>query len=700
MVRRASRRRRQRSSDRPKTSEIERGTSGGKRLTTAGVVAALLIVHGTLAATSVRHKCCTFDEVAHLTKGYAYWNLRDNRLMPDHPPLAQAWAALPLLDDGLRFPGLDQKAWYGSDIYALGKQFFYRMGNDPDAMLMQSRIMVILLSVALGGLVFWWSRRLFGVVGGLVSLALYTFSPTVLAHGRLVTTDMVVSLFFLLSVTAVWQVLHRLTWLSLLGCSGALAGLFLSKMSAVLILPMAAVLVVVRLIRGGPRSVRLGKAREVSGRWKLAAVSLGAGAVCLAVVWFALWAAFGFRYEAMIDAEPGRDQFFSASAVPEGKTVWEHQSRGIPRMAAVVDWVRHRRLVPEAYLYGFLSTLQAARGRDAFLDGERRLTGWRYFFSLCFLYKVPLPIMGMIALAVVGFLVLPWARGGRADGIETSWMRRFPGEVYRTAPLWALFVTYWVFAITAKLNIGHRHLLPTFAPMFVLCGAAGAWLAVSRRWVRVLVPGLVGLLAITSLLTWPHYLAYFNSIAGGPSNGYRHLVDSSLDWGQDLPGLKRWLAENRKGEDAYVAYFGTGNLKQYGITAPYIPRSLSASGMGDYRLRAGVYCISATRLQQVYLLKQSRWTDALEHEYRGLLPEMREFEDSPNEKDVRAALLGKSGAGFKKRFKRFARLRFGRLCAHLRQREPEDHVGHSILIYRLTEDDLTDALYGPWSEGR
>jgi hypothetical protein len=213
---------------------------------------------------------------------------------------------------------------------------------------------------------------------------------------------------------------------------------------------------------------------------------------------------------------------------------------------------------------------------------------------------------------------------------------------------------------------------------------------------RSIVPVLLGLLCLASLWTWPHYLAHFNWIAGGSSNGYRHLVDSSLDWGQDLPGLKKWLAHNRRDERVYVAYFGTGDLRQYDLAATYIPARLSSSGLGDYRITAGTYCISATRLQQIYLLKSTGWTDSYEKEYRRMLPEMREFEDSPNDKDRRAALLAAKGAAFKKRFKRFHRLRFGRLCSNLRNREPDDHVGHSILIYHLTDEEVSEALYGPW----
>ena len=118
------------------------GTDPLARVRSAAVVAgvvALLAVHLGLAASSIGDKCCTFDEIAHLTRGYSYWEHDDLRLISHHPPLAHAWAVLPLLNDELRFPSLEQKAWYESDVYSLGKKFFYGLGNDPDAMLRQAR---------------------------------------------------------------------------------------------------------------------------------------------------------------------------------------------------------------------------------------------------------------------------------------------------------------------------------------------------------------------------------------------------------------------------------------------------------------------------------------------------------------------------------------------------------------------------------
>ena len=83
---------------------------------------------------------------------------------------------------------------------------------------------------------------------------------------------------------------------------------------------------------------------------------------------------------------------------------------------------------------------------------------------------------------------------------------------------------------------------------------------------------LLGGQAVSAVGIYPHFLAYFSPIVGGPAQGYQHLVDSSLDWGQDLPGLKHWLDQNRRpGEPVYLSYFGTGEPDHYGIEAVGLP---------------------------------------------------------------------------------------------------------------------------------
>ena len=163
---------------------------------------ALLCLYWWMATSVSDTQCTTGDEIAHLTAGYSYWKLDDYRLQPENGNLPQRWAALPLIHRDLKFPTLDQNAWRISDVWDLGFQWFYECGNDLAAMLRAGRMMIALFGVATGARVFLWGRRLFGNMGGLLAAGRFSFSPTMLANGALITSDMTATLMFLAAVTA------------------------------------------------------------------------------------------------------------------------------------------------------------------------------------------------------------------------------------------------------------------------------------------------------------------------------------------------------------------------------------------------------------------------------------------------------------------------------------------------------------------
>jgi hypothetical protein len=113
---------------------------------------------------------------------------------------------------------------------------------------------------------------------------------------------------------------------------------------------------------------------------------------------------------------------------------------------------------------------------------------------------------------------------------------------------------------------------------------------------------LVAWQAAGTLWIHPHYLAFFNEVAGGPKNGWRHLVDSNLDWGQDLPGVKRWMAAHGV-EKVWLSYFGTAPPEHYGIDYEPLPSFLPLGRTEATRpMQAGDYVVvSATNLHGVYV---------------------------------------------------------------------------------------------------
>ncbi len=673
--------RRQKPKNEPVAKNGKLGSS--KRILIA--VTGLCLIHYVLAVTSVLNKSNTYDEIAHLTRGYSYFLTGDYRLEPPHPPLAHVWAALPGLGTDVKFPQTwrEHETWHTSDVWQIGRAFFYysNSGNAAiiDNLLWRGRAMIALLSVALGLLVYFASSKLFGRVGGLISLGLYAFSPTMLAHGRLVTTDCAAALFFAACLISIWWMLHRVSIASVLASGLSLAGLFLAKMSAVLIIPVGAVMLIVRLISRRPLEVRLGKTKiEIASFARQVMCFGGVLVVWVFVVWTGIWAAYGFRYDSMLHAETGRDRYYCPNAIPEGQDLWQWQLRKLDHLKPIVSFLREHRLFPEAYIYSAVMSAQTARGRLAFLNGSVDLQGHRWFFPWAFILKTPIPLLAL--LVAISFLPIVWNRcvigmqeqgEPSADADGANWK----DWVYQTTPLWSFFVIYWIASLRTHLNIGHRHILPIYPILFVICGAASVYVMRGGRWIRRSVYALLACFVAASLWTFPNYLTYFNVIAGGPKQGYKQLVDSSLDWGQDLPAVRAFIEDRKSKQNAgpiYFSYFGSGGIRaieHFGIEAIQLPKSIKPKTEEVEPYGPGTYLISATNLQQVYETDHGKslhdWNSELEQRYR-----------SEVTSDSKSTSI--DGA--------YRSLAFARLCSFLRSREPDGWINNSILVYEIPEE--------------
>ena len=118
-----------------RTLQIRRARAASIALT----VLALLVVHALLADTSIEDKGLTYDESGHLMRGLSFWRHPDNRLIIHQPALAPAWAVLPLLDDDLAYPTLEQDSWYRCNVYEMADELLFHLGNDRDVLLRKAR---------------------------------------------------------------------------------------------------------------------------------------------------------------------------------------------------------------------------------------------------------------------------------------------------------------------------------------------------------------------------------------------------------------------------------------------------------------------------------------------------------------------------------------------------------------------------------
>ncbi len=725
----------------------------GSALTSPRAAGLVLVAFWIVLLASVRDKGLAYDEIVHATAGASYWNFGDYRLDPENGNLPQRLAALPLVLSGYRFPSIQSEAWRTSDEWVVADQWFHRMGLDEITMLWRGRIASGLLALALGALVWAAARRLFGPAGGMLSLLLYVLNPTILANGARMASDLAAALFFLASPRCLWALLQRLSPARLLLSGLVMGGLAVSKMSSVVILPISLVLLAARLADGRPLPQEFIPGPALAGRGRQALACLGVVLAHALIAGAVIWACYGFRYSAFApgaSGPPGADRHYLA-----WEEVLEQPSPAAAATAPaarIFSFARDHHLLPEAFLYGSAYSWRFSGERGAFLNGEYSLRGWRRFFPYTFLVKTPLALFAIVALAALA-TAARWRR--EPDGLGPQLGR----AVRATLPLWALLACFWIAAILSHVDIGHRHILATYPPLFVLCGAAAGWPAAAtdsgrRRAGPAVLAFLVAALAAEMAWRFPNYVAYFNGLVA-PADGYRHLVDSSSDWGQELPALRDYLARHPPAGRVYLSYFGSGSPATYRIPAeltncvipvldpsalPFYVQAFSRErlqpGIDDFlalhrefdaigsvhrvpaesysavflrkgpylRLQGGTYFISSTILQGVKFgsvrpwgMPWGPWNRRYEQTYQQLRPVAQPYlSDDPA---VRAAALARTNPrelwNTLLQVLQFDEFRFARLKAYLRHRVPDDEVNFSILVYRLTDVDIARALDGP-----
>ncbi|MBM3862054.1 MAG: glycosyltransferase family 39 protein, partial [Verrucomicrobia bacterium] len=482
---------------------------------------------------------------------YTALTKHDFRIDAEHPPLVRMWAALPLaFSHGIRFDEAGQY-WQNGPQWFFCHQFMYR-DNSADWMLYRARFMIVLLGVLLGVLLFCWARELFGVWPATGTLALYCFEPNLLAHSRLVTTDFGLVCFAFGAVYFLWRLTHRFSVGNIIGMTLFFVLAQTTKFSAILLWPIFfALLIVLALLT----------------RRFLATLIVG---VLLVVATYAgIWAVYGFRYRAT-NATATRFAF-------EFEKDPRVQSAA-PTLSKATQWIAEHRLLPQAYAQGFLLGQAKAKVRAGYLAGEYSTKGWWYYFPVAFLIKTPLVVTALFLLGV-GVCLRKW----RND------------RLFAIVPI----IVFLGVAMMANINIGLRHILTIYPFALLLAGVALArW-----PWARRIAPYVA---AAELALVYPHCIAAFNLIVGGPSHGDKYLVDSNIDWGQDLKGLKRWMDKN-KVTTINLSYFGTADPAYYGIRCTYLPGGpFYAEPQVSAPQLPGYVAVSLTNLRGVYFNEELR----------------------------------------------------------------------------------------------
>lgn len=471
----------------------------------------VLLLLGQMAAamvTTAVRQTPTIDEPVYVVTATDYLREHRVRYNAEHPPLGKLLIAAGVAVADPHYdpdtPGTQGDA---------GRHLLYESGNDPWRLMLWARLPVIALTLLCGLVVFAFARDLAGRAAALVALALYAFSPDVIAHGSLATLDLPMTAFLLTSVWLLWRARSRpRPYLPLAGA--ALGAAVATKMSALPAIPLLMVLA----------AWSVWHARAGAGRRRRVRSALAGASTVLLVALAVVWATY-----LVVDPRLG---FAPAEPVPP-----------LAGKRALVSG-----LLPLPPAYGAGLRMQFALEYypwDGFLFGRVYSGALWYYLPVALLVKTPLGLLALGAAGVLTVLAVPRLR---------------PAAVYLLVPPALLLAV----AMTGARDFGTRYAL--FVPVF-LALAGGCVTVWRRRWAGALAGVLVLWVAVSSLRAYPYYLPYANEAFGGPARTHELLHDSNVDWGQDLGALADRLRERYPHERVWLVYKGAGVPSYYGIRA-------------------------------------------------------------------------------------------------------------------------------------
>jgi 4-amino-4-deoxy-L-arabinose transferase-like glycosyltransferase len=470
----------------------------------------LLSVFAMQSLWFIRTQSLIYDEPAHIIAGVDAWRHSRFELWNDHPPLGRLWLTLPLSRIDSRY------AWHQLPTgYRIEE-----MQPGPEDIAARTRPMNTLLGIALGAALWFATRRLFSEGAANVALALFAFTPSLIAHYSVATTDGIGTLFIFLVAFQLVRWRGRPTWPQTVLIGLALGGLLLAKFYA----PPLVLLALALMMLLKPEGAAF---RPAQWNWKPVLAALA-----LALV--TLWAGYFFHV--------------SRFKVGDGQATATFPNRGLKTWATKSN-LHVNAIVPAGEFFEGLRevALSNKHGRPAWFFGNIYPTGGiKLYYPAAIVLKWPTILLAL----VIASLLMGVRKVCRAP-LDLLIMGAFA-------------VVFFFFAIQSKYDIGERHILPLYP--FALLIAGSIWEHVkSRKSASVVLVIVLALNAADALRSAPDYLSYFNILVR-PANSWRYLTDSNLDWGQGLIALHEY-EQKHPDEKLRLAYFGSVNPALYGVRA-------------------------------------------------------------------------------------------------------------------------------------
>lgn len=492
---------------------------------TAALVCAILIAHALLVGfNGYAHGPC-WDELGHLPAGLSHWYFGQFDLYRVNPPLVRMVAAIPVICErpAMEWPGIgpgpmDRREW------ECGRRFTDAQGERVFWNFTTARWACIPFCLVGAWVSYRWAAVLYGPPAGLSGMTLWCFSPTILGNGQMITPDIAAASLGAAACYLFSRWLNRPTATGALA-AGVLLGLAeLCKTTWLILFPLWPFLWLVLRWRQRRRRGRVWReAQHVTSMVLTAIVVINVG--------------YGFSGTGY---HLGEYQFVSEAL----------NKHACARSAEVTIEAGNRFVgtwldsvpvpFPSDYVLGIdRQKREFEDGHASYLRGEWRHGGWWYYYLYALVVKVPLGTWMLVVLAL-GVAVF-------GCGYTTS----LRDEMVLVTPIVAVLVL-----VSSQTGFTHhlRYVLPIFPFAFIWISKVFQSIRFGHRMVAILAAAAVLWSTGSSLYYYPHSLSYFNELVGGPNNGYRHLLHSNVDWGQDLLLFRDWLKQHPEVRPIGLAY--------------------------------------------------------------------------------------------------------------------------------------------------
>lgn len=488
------------------------------RIWITSCLGALLIVHSCLLLWLAWYQAPVPDEAAHLTAGIYSWQQGRFDLYSVNPPLPRLIASASASRLGLvtDFRNSDPPNREPGDRFEWSESIeFMRDNADLARLAIFIGRLTLFPCLLLGAWICWrWAGELYGPWAGCLSAWMWCWSPMILCWGATMMPDIPATVSGLAAAYAFRHWLRSGGYYFAVVAGIALGIAELTKMTLLIFVVVWPMLWLIKI-------ASMGWHRRHITEFSQLLVLLLTGLMVVNI---------GYSYVGTGE-RLGSYTFVSrmlagANSVACGETGGNRfQNQWLGQLPVPL---------PHDYVAGAdLQKLDFERGLISYLMGEWSNHGWWYYYLVCCGIKLPIGtwILAGIALADHFFHHGECAATSRCPQ-RGMWFE----ELILLLPAMAIFV---LVSSQTGVNRHFRYLLPAFPFAGILVARAACFGGACSWLVAIAAVGNM----VSCLCVYPYSMSYFNELAGGPSKGSRYLLDSNVDWGQDVWGLATWCLQ-------------------------------------------------------------------------------------------------------------------------------------------------------------